>query len=185
MDFHVLHDSNRDKLTCSVPDIPTDDSNLVIKVVILAVPVCMLALQLPGRNAPGTAMPVAAPPFPPDAELLSVQALKLFRERTGSQQHYKVHLQKRVPHGEQPAYACMARVLCVTPHQFIIIAQARAWGAAVVMQRRRCGQPMPCQGGQPRMRSCWNGQEPSAATSPSSSRAVPLTAPAGPARSPA
>lgn len=29
----------------------------------------------------------------------AMQALNLFRERTGSQQRFRVHLDKRVPHG--------------------------------------------------------------------------------------
>ena len=28
-----------------------------------------------------------------------LQAFKLFRERTGTDQHFRVHLEKRVPHG--------------------------------------------------------------------------------------
>jgi hypothetical protein len=36
----------------------------------------------------------------------ALQALDLFRKRTGSRQHYKVHLEKKVPHGDSlPAHS--------------------------------------------------------------------------------
>ena len=52
MDFETLPGSDRDELTCSMADIPTDDSNLVIKVP--PDPLCKLAVdlgfQLAGRK---------------------------------------------------------------------------------------------------------------------------------------
>ena len=58
MDICLLpDDASKDELTCNVPDVPVDESNLVIK------------------------------------------AAELFRQKTGLNPHFRVHLQKRVPHG--------------------------------------------------------------------------------------
>ncbi len=37
--------------------------------------------------------------IPTDASNLVIKALELFRSKTGSQQRFRVHLTKRVPHG--------------------------------------------------------------------------------------
>lgn len=42
------------------------------------------------------------PSIPTDASNLVIKALDLFRRKTGTTQHFRVHLEKRVPHG-----ACM------------------------------------------------------------------------------
>ena len=43
----------------------------------------------------------------------SSQALNLFRRRTGSEQRYRIHLEKSVPHGELQAI-CMINI-CFRP----------------------------------------------------------------------
>lgn len=99
-----------DALSCNMPGIPLDDSNLVIKVCLARSIACTtpkaLLTWIPSSNVPhvkhynkqGDMLSVAPHnrAYQPQAHL---QALKLFRRHTGSSQFFQVHLEKKVPHG--------------------------------------------------------------------------------------
>jgi hypothetical protein len=136
MEFGLLPaGASRDTLQCSDPTIPSDDSNLVIKVrwpalvlafvlaalaalafLLAAAPRCSTPQQrrrcCSGRQVGGAppalaalgwptaeALPTAPlpPPVPPPPLLL--QALNLYRRKTGSSSFFSVKLNKKVPHG--------------------------------------------------------------------------------------
>lgn len=101
--------ASADVLTCNMDGVPTDDSNLVIKVC------CCLHAAAVGwsdqcQDASGRqlsasghgcfAMPhTRALILPSIAVSCFVQALNLFRTKTGRSQRFKIDLAKRVPHG--------------------------------------------------------------------------------------
>jgi 4-diphosphocytidyl-2-C-methyl-D-erythritol kinase len=96
-----------DVLTCNMDGVPTDESNLVIKVCC-----CLHAAAVgwsdhcqdasgrqPSASAHGSfATPHAHAP-PSVAVSCFFQALNLFRAKTGRSQRFKIDLAKRVPHG--------------------------------------------------------------------------------------
>lgn len=108
MDFAPVAGSGSDELTCNIADIPTDGSNLVIKVTIF--PLAMLngtlvkkifASFLDRFSLFYCIKPMHTLPDYDNINgmRMAMQALNLFRERTGTQQRFKVHLDKKVPHG--------------------------------------------------------------------------------------
>ena len=52
-------------------------------------------------GASGDELACDAPGVPTDGTNLALRALDLFRAKTGDERHYRVTLDKRVPHGEQ------------------------------------------------------------------------------------
>ena len=105
MDFDELPVGSEDVLTCNIADIPTDESNLVIKVIMLWRFLCQLHRRgscpaLPSQGLHKQHAHAATDAWLDAMICSSLQAFRLFRERTGSQQHYRVHLEKRVPHGD-------------------------------------------------------------------------------------
>ena len=95
-----------DALSCNMPGIPLDDSNLVIKVCIACTSITILFGQHPviihqacHYNKQGDMLSVA-----PQLHV-HLQALKLFRRHTGSSQCFQVHLEKKVPHGTHCMHA--------------------------------------------------------------------------------
>ena len=106
-----------DTLSCNMPGVPLDDSNLVIKVhdaryimqakshVQCHSPksVAQLPPFLPPCIPSSVIKPVVgrANSHPQCCTMLRVhmQALNLYRRHTGSQQFFQVHLEKKVPHG--------------------------------------------------------------------------------------
>lgn len=118
MAFEVLAGTAAaDTLSCDMAGVPTDASNLVIKVQGVTgpslgppwalVPSCMQQRERVSCVAAGaraTAAAASTPPAAPPREIVPLppshpQALDLFRFKTGCTQRFAVDLRKRVPHG--------------------------------------------------------------------------------------
>ena len=98
MHFQVLSNTASDQLQCSAPDLPTDGTNLVIKVKtdlnLMFQNHCAMCcqLQVTRRITLGRDLIVKY-------RTLCLQALNLFREKTGETIKLKIGLRKLVPTG--------------------------------------------------------------------------------------
>lgn len=96
-----------DALSCDMPGVPLDDSNLVIKVCNtrraacnkVNYSLCSSMARHPEICDKVSRVTVTALLTLKASRGFAVQALKLFRRHTGSQQFFQVHLEKKVPHG--------------------------------------------------------------------------------------
>ena len=78
-------------LTCNVPDVPVDRSNLVLKVSAMHSSLAQPSVTSSSKGVFDRGMHNAG----------NVQALDLFRRHTGTDMQFQVHLQKQVPAGEE------------------------------------------------------------------------------------